>query len=73
MMITLPNNGISWWHFEFFEKDIESMNAVVVLYDATWTSDPISDRNLRHLRVTLNLLSLSSLKTNEVGPVSWTK
>ena len=69
----MPDDGVGMWNFELFEQYIEGMNAMIILDDTTGAGDLPTDANL-HVNIgTLNLLSLSSLKTKEVGPVSCTR
>ena len=67
---TLPYDGIGWLHFEFFEQDIERVDAMIVLDYSARAGHLVSDGNLYDKGHTLNLFSLSSLKMKEVGPVS---
>ena len=69
----MPEDGVGGRHFELFEEDIEGVNAVIVLDNSAGARDLSSYADLDRESATLNLLSLSSLKTKEVGPVSWTR
>ena len=69
----MPDDGVVRWNFELFEQYIEGMNAVIILDDTAGAGDLPTDADLHVYEVTLNLLSLSSLKTKEVGPVSCTR
>ena len=71
--VTLPDDGVGMWNFELFEQYIEGMDAMIILYDAAGAGDLPADADLNENANTLNLLSLSSLKTKEVGPVSCTR
>ena len=65
----MPDDWIVLWNFELFEQDVQGVDAVVMLNDAARAGDGAADADLPRNGCTLNLLSLSSLKTNDVGPV----
>jgi hypothetical protein len=73
LRVTLPKDGMCRGYSKSFEEDVKGMDAVIVLDNATGTRDSGADADLCGGGCTLNLLSLSSLKTKEVGPVSCTR
>ena len=69
----MPDDRVCGRHFVFLEEHVESMDAVIILDDIAGARNSRSDADLSDRWITLNLLSLSSLKVNEVGPVSCTR